>query len=373
MRVAVVLAATFGVATAAFASAGGTWTRLPRAPIAPGPGAVSVWTGRQMIVFGRAHPNSNEPWSADVAAAYDPSAGTWRKLTPFPGDKGNYEGHYSAIWTGMKVLVFGPADGQAFDPRTNTWRRLPRSLPPEFALGLVVWTGHEAIAWGGGCCGDASNSGSAYNPTTGKVRKLARSPLAPTQQPMGAWAGRELILFVSGLDPDGKPYPASFARAAAYNPKTNTWRRIAPMPGLREQAVAVWDGSEVLLVGGSAGSRVERPRLPRTGYAYEPATNRWQRIAPMASGREGFAAVWTGKQLFVWAGKTTVGGPPQYPPRGVAYDPTSNRWSTLPRAPLVGRTFPASVWTGRAMIVWGGTSAGYRALDDGAALIPATP
>jgi N-acetylneuraminic acid mutarotase len=355
----------------------GSWRRLPPAPIAPGPGAVSVWTGRQMIVFGRAHPNP--PWSVDVAAAYNPATRTWRRLTPFPGDKGNYEGHYSAVWTGREMLVFGPVDGQAFNPRTNRWRRLPRSLPAEFGLGLVVWTGREAIAWGGGCCGDASSTGWTYNPTTGKVRKLPRSPLAPTQGPMGVWAGRELIVFVSGLDPDGRPYPASFARAAAYTPATNAWRRIAPPPAPRDRPAVVWDGHDVLVVGGTVTSGTARPwRLARVGFAFEPARNRWRQLAPLGSGRASFAAVWAGTRLLIWGGTTIPGGGvrvvvPQRPPRGFAYNPATNRWSALPQAPLRGRLDPTAVWTGHAMIVWGGGGLpNYRGFADGAALTPAT-
>jgi len=355
----------------------GSWRRLPPAPIAPGWDAVSVWTGTEMVAFGRAHPNP--PWSVDVAAAYRPATGTWRKLAPFPGDRGNYEGGYTALWTGKEVLVFGPADFQAYRPLTNRWRRPARALPAEFGLGLVVWTGREAIAWGGGCCGDASSTGWAYNPATGRVRKLARSPLTPSQGPMGAWTGRELIVLVSGLDPDGKPYPASFARAAAYNPATNTWRRISPLPARREGAAVVWDGREVLVVGGSVKSQTAQPwRLARVGFAYRPTTNRWRQLAPMDSGRASFAAVWTGTRLLVWGGTTIPGGGvrkvvPQSPPRGLAYDPAANRWSALRQAPLRGRLDPTAVWTGHAMIVWGGVAANiYRGFADGAAFTQAT-
>jgi hypothetical protein len=42
------------------------------------------------------------------------------------------------------------------------------------------------------------------------------------------------------------------------------------------------------------------------------------------------------------------------PRHGLAYDPRTNRWSALPQAPLAGRSRPTAVWTGRAMITWGG-------------------
>jgi len=341
---------------------------------------VSVWTGRQMLVFGRAQPKP--PWSVDVAAAYNPAAGTWRRLAPFHGLKGNYEGRYWAVWTGKEMLVFGPADFQAFNPAANHWRRLPMNAAPPG--GIVVWTGREMIGWGGGCCGDASSEGAAYNPVTNTRRKLARSPLAPEQRPIGAWTGRELVLFVSGIKPTTtKPWPAQLARAAAYNPATDTWRRIAPLPAVRTDANAVWDGREVLVVGGTGAPRARTgERSPAAvGFAYNPVTNRWRRLPRMDAGRAGAAAVWTGKRLLIWGGTTSTssGVKLMTPNQGLAYDPMANRWSPLPRAPLPGRLDPTVVWTGHAMIVWGGhrsatpAGTGSRVFADGAAFRPATP
>jgi N-acetylneuraminic acid mutarotase len=267
------------------------------------------------------------------------------------------------------MLVWGQGLREAFDPRTNRWRRLPGSplLSVHEGHGLVVWTGRELIGWGGGCCGDAFSDGVAFNPATNRWRALAPTPLAGSQQPIGAWTGRELIIFVGGLNPDGKPWPARLARAAAYNPATDKWRRIAPLPAPRGGANAVWDGREVLVVGGAVSGTSP---LPRVGFAYNPATNRWRRLPRMETGRIGAAAVWTGARLLVWGG-TKRSGSFVAPAHGLAYDPRANRWSTLPQAPLEGRSDPTVVWTGRSLIVWGGDKprrpSGTRHFADGAA------
>jgi Kelch motif len=325
----------------------GVWRRLPPAPP---PAAtvltVSVWTGRQMVIIGRAYPKP--PSGIDVAAAYSPTSNAWRRLTPLKGPVGNFQGEYHAVWTGKESLVLGPFDFQAYDPRTNRWRRTAAPPTGVDGAGLVVWTGKEMIDWGGGCCGDAFATGWAFNPVTNRWRKLPSSPLAPSQSPTGVWTGHELIVLVSGLDPDGKPYPSSLARIAAYNPVSDAWRRLVPLPAARFNAEAVWDGHEMLLVGGIGAAKGGRPGSPaKLGFAYDPNTNHWRQVAPMPTGRTNFAAVWTGRRLLIWGGST--------PPGGLALDPTANRWSALPPAPLTGRTSLTAVWTGRSMILWGGT------------------
>src|SRR5207244_3734221 len=227
------LVAALVVATAA----GGTWHRLPRAPVVPDSYLTGAWTGTQLVVFGRrqvtkldARGNPYAVRSFDVAEAYTPAAATWRKRSPRPGPTGAFEGRYSAVWTGKEVLVWGAFDYQALDPAKNRWRALPRRPGIGAAGGLVVWTGREMIGWGGGCCGDAFSSGVAYDPATNRWRNLPASPLAGSQHPVGAWTGRELVILVGGFDPDGKPWPQRLARAAAYNPATNTWRRLTSLP-----------------------------------------------------------------------------------------------------------------------------------------------
>jgi N-acetylneuraminic acid mutarotase len=341
---------------------GGGWKRLPTAPITVDSGSLaSAWTGKQLLVFGRTTKRDATGavvTSTDVAAAYDPASRSWQRLTP-PEPTGTSMGE-SAAWSGRELLIWGPGTRLAFDPAANRWRQLPH--PPSKihdAAGLVVWSGRELIGWGGGCCGDAFSDGAAYNPRTNSWRRLPTSPLAGSQHPIGAWTGRELLVLVGNLNPDGKPWPARLARAAAYNPATNSWRRIAPAPQGPTDASAVWNGRELLVVGGRG------PFL-----AYSPRANRWRRLSSMPSSRFGATAVWTGKRLVLVGGRTSPEGP--LARRVLSYDAAGNRWTTLPAGPLRGRQDPAAAWTGRRLLIWGGGTGKppYRDYRDGAAYTP---
>ena len=242
------------------------WQMLPDAPVDLRFGLTSVWTGSELIVS-----------DVDSTAAFDPATKAWRKL-PTPPQMDNFC-RRSAVWTGKEMLVWGCGQA-AFDPVRGTWRRLP---PAPTRHRVLVWTGRELVGWGGGCCGDVSDDGSAYDPTTDTWRKLAPAPIEGQQSPAAAWTGHELVV-VNGFDPDGNS-----VGGAAYDPASDSWRRIASLPQRTQMAIAVWDGKEVLLLGGGSGFG--------GGYAFNPATNRWREIAQASLHDVPLFALWTGRRV----------------------------------------------------------------------------
>jgi len=369
VAVAAVLAASESLLGSNSEPASASWRRLPRAPLVFEAGKTNVWTGKEMIVSGLtgAGADGNLLDATEAALAYDPAERAWRLISDPPKTYTYCRPH--AVWTGTEMLVWG-CSLVAYDPAADAWRRLPQPLS---GAGIVVWTGRELLGWGGGCCGDAVARGEAYDPNTQTWRSVAESPLAPEQQPLGAWTGHELVLFVSGISAaDGGALPAGLARAAAYDPATDTWRRIAPMPERRAGAVAIWDGREILVVGGRAGTGAPTG----VGFGYNPATNGWRRLPAMETGRTQPVVAWTGRRVLVWGGDLGREAL-AVSRRGSAFDPVSDRWAPLPDAPIEGRFDPVAAWTGRELIVSGGIGAGHGRnpahLTDGAAFTPDSP
>ncbi len=306
----------------------GIWKRLPAAPISPEFNArTSVWTGKEMLVFGRdqqtALDANGHPYATgalNVAAAYNPSTSSWRKLSPPTKTSGFMA--LSSLWTGKEMLVWGQGTRLAYNPTTDRWRQLPGSklLSVHDGFGTVVWTGREAIGWGGGCCGDAFSDGVAYNPASNTWRALARAPLPGSQHPLSAWTGKEMVVIL------GK-------RAAAYNPARNTWRRLAAPPTHNGNATAVWAAQNVVVAGAS-----------RNVFAYNPAKNRWRRLPQLPAARVGKVVVSDGSRILVWGGKRG----------GASLVVGAKQWTVLAHGPLPGRLEPTAVWTGSSLIVWGG-------------------
>jgi hypothetical protein len=333
----------------------GSWRRIAPPPIPPAGGLAAAWTGRQLVVWGGgALPGAGEGGNWDpspAGAAYDPAADRWQVLPPAPVTA---RIGATAVWSGREVLFWGGAaghdaffnDGAAYDPATRRWRPLPPAPVGARSDHEAVWTGREMVVWGGidRCC-----------PVDSELH-----------------------------------HPA----AAAYDPATNQWRRIADVPG-------PWsgdDGSAVTLVDG------DRPLIWRRGHlgAADAALGLWGEVAgvqppPVASDpalpsttgdpvalavvAEGEVFTWTGKagelHGLAWrrsdatwrrtatldaqsGGSVVAGGPGRIYAAGgqsariLQYSIGENRWTELPLPPVPTRSSAVLVWTGSELLFWGG-------------------
>ncbi|MFV1963554.1 MAG: hypothetical protein ACC658_17210, partial [Acidimicrobiia bacterium] len=103
-----------------------------------------------------------------------------------------------------------------------------------------------------------------------------------------------------------------------------------------ESTTMVWSGEELLYFSGQ-GTEVEEFR----GWGYDPETNVMHRIpgAPWP-GRWGQVALWTGDEMLIQRGPTTL------------WDPIALEWRTTEQSPALGG-FPFAVWTGEEAIFYG--------------------
>ena len=350
-------------------------------------GGSAVWDGKEVLVV---HSGSTWDKKANVercyerAAGYNPSTNSWRNLPPVPritAKECEFGSSDDVLWTGTEMLLWG-ATNSAYDPTTNSWRRVTDPPMRELSPQVVVWTGRQMIGWGTlDCCDIAGTDGVAFNPATGVTTRLPYSPLSGGGGPSAVWTGQEMIVAGGGV-PEASP-AVIYSEAAAYHPATRTWSTLPPMPISRMGGTALWDGDEVLILGGWGGANTEREpkagpsHVLARGVAYDPSTNRWRWLAAPAFPRDGAVYAWDGREVLMWGGLGLDG---RVPPHGEAYDPATDTWSSLPRAPLRGRVDADSVWTGTELIIWGGIDArtatpdgSWKPLSDGAAFTPASP
>jgi hypothetical protein len=96
--------------------------------------------------------------------------------------------------------------------------------------------------------------------------------------------------------------------------------------------------------------------------------------APL-EGRIWHSTTWTGHDLVIWGGLLPSTGTVHAD--GALFDAAGDEWRAMSKAPLAGRVGHVAVWTGNEVIVWGGHEGGLGGyatdrLQDGAAYDPDT-
>ena len=147
----------------------------------------------------------------------------------------------------------------------------------------------------------------------------------------------------------------------------STATNVADAAVARTLATAVFTGSEVIIFGGL--SAVTGAPIA-AGSAYDVDADAWRSISAtdVPSTRSAHAAAWSGRHMLIWGGSVTASTAAQ---SGGRYDPRADTWAPIiidaftPRA----RTEVASAWTGSQWFIWGGRD-GTSVFADGARYVP---
>jgi hypothetical protein len=332
----------------------GGWRALRNAPIESYRPEGLFWVDDQLLVV-----------AGSTVMRWDPNPNVWDVLIEIPqADECEGCGYSeTVVWTGQELILWGggftyangfPQGGAAFDPRASSLRPIPDAPIPVRWWHTAVWTGTEMVVWGGSM-GDERADGAAYDPFTDTWRRIPDAPMGGYAH-SAVWTGEEMIVWGGSDDAEGEGrqgYPSRFiAEGAAYRPSSDSWRSLSasPLEG-RGWHSAVWTGEEMIVWGGDA--LLDAGDYPTDGAAYNPASDAWRPISqgPL-SGRVEHSGVWTGREMVLWGG--SVMGRSVTRDDGATYDPSLDLWTMLPPSPLDSRALHAALWTGEEMVVWGG-------------------
>jgi N-acetylneuraminic acid mutarotase len=256
--------------------------------------AFTEYNGKIYAFGGFVLPPQGQPpaWvPIDNAWEYDPAKDMWKALAPLPTKRGSPV----AVTVGDKIYVIGgavPGPGQSavhpqrphtsagtveeYDPKTNTWRgRAPMPTPRNHAVGgaidgkIYVASGRVGAAF---ISGGSSNVGviEAYDPATDSWSQgLARMAQARSAGAGAVYNGR---LYITGGEYQDQGTMATYRSLEAYDPSTNSWQMLAPMPVSRHGLAGAVVGNRLHMVSGdvqSAGTGVHVDSEAHDAYDFE--------------------------------------------------------------------------------------------------------
>lgn len=164
-------------------------------------------------------------------------------------------------------------------------------------------------------------------------------------------------------------------QAARYNPATNSWTSIAPMPQGRNHAASATNGSKLYVFGGrgpgSGDSNVVENGFD-TVQVYDPATNTWSSsaapnatLAPLPQARGGTGkAVFHNGEFYVMGGETKTGAGATVDrvyDRVDVYKPQTNTWRLSTPMPTARHGIFPLLIADRMYVAGGGVKAGFSA------------
>ena len=287
----------------------GKWAKLATFPEPAQEIVGTAMNGKVYVLGGLPIGNNEKP--KGLVWEYDTATDKWTKKKPMP-----LPGHHLAVTTYRgKVYVFGGGaqvvsggpnwvpinNSWEYDPAADTWKAL---APMPTARGAAV----------------AAELG-------GKIYVIGGASVHPGQKIVGLSAN--------------VPHRA-LGTNEVYDPETNTWKTLSPMPTSRNHAAVGVANGKIYVLGGRLGAVFVNASATDVVEEYDPATDSWGFAkARMPMARSGTAYGSFGGKIYVAGGEyldnQVVGTYRNFE----VFDPIANQWSELaplpiPRHGLVG-------------------------------------
>jgi non-specific serine/threonine protein kinase len=262
---------------------------------------------------------------------------------------------------GGDLLLEASKELTRFDPRAETYEEL--ASPPRRMnhIGVVTYR-HDLYVLGGYGRRRDHDTSSAFFRYDPRSNTWSRMPDMP--EPRAAMAagviGRQLI--VAGGARDNVPKSDAYS----FDFRTGRWSRLPSMLSRREHVGATTVGDRLYVLGGRGPDTL----AATVAEAYDVSERRWTQLPPMPTATGGLGAVSIdGKAIAVGGGNDgagTVTGAVQ------EWDPEDEEWSLLPemRTPRHGH---ATAAVGNRIWVFGGSPCAYFNATDSAESLELEP
>jgi N-acetylneuraminic acid mutarotase len=291
-----------------------------------------------------------------VAQAPTPAAPTaanpWVQGAPFPDASEEVLGATAA----GKLYVFcGLAPGWKpkamvveFDPASNQWtKKKPMRLPSHHVAFASL--NNKIYAFGGFTYPESGppgwnpvNNAWEYDPASDEWKELAPMPTKRGAAAAGVANGKIYVTgganSLQGVNENGihpaRPHNV-VPTVEEYDPAANTWKTVRPLLLARNHHVAVGIGDKVYVIGGRVGSAFISGTSNNVDLVemYDPAADLWMPRARMPTARSAIGAGVYNNQILVAGGEGQDQRLLAAFKAVEAYDPVLNRWQVLPSMP----------------------------------------
>ncbi|HEX6153444.1 MAG TPA: kelch repeat-containing protein [Solirubrobacterales bacterium] len=295
------------------------WRFEPPAPRAPVEGgAVAIGP----LIYAT---NGEKPGNLHTVLTFDTRTGRWSEPTRSPVGLNHSQ---PVAYRGDLYLTGGYLDGDVptdglwrYDPQSDRWSELPPMGLARGGAGTAVVGDKLYVAGGAVQTFGVSLEGSAYDRLEifdFESETWETGPDMPVARHHTVAIGLGGRLYVAGgraglLDTNNDTPPSDeFSR---YDPVAEEWERLPPLPlGAGFMGITKAAG-KVVIVGGEDQQHWEDGGgwATASAWAFDPRTNRWQRLPDLNIERRGMGAATVGGRIYVLMGSYCPGLTPDGP------------------------------------------------------------
>lgn len=285
----------------------GCWATQAPAPFAVLDASGAAIDGKFYAVGGK-----NSSGHLNTLLIYDPAANTWSQGPNLPSEA--VENPAVTAING-KLYVFGGstapfsgavANATVYDPAVNSWTQLADMPTARGGVTAQAINGLIYVIGGMNEQGASLNVVEVYNPATNSWQ--VAPPLTYVRDNPGSAVldGKIYVFGGRNRQANGTTIQGAMVTVEMFNPATNTWTEMTPMPtGRRAMSVGVIDGKAQ--VAGGELSQNSTSGVFEQNEEYDPATNTWRPLTNMPSPKHGAAATTINGTLYIMGGGITAG------------------------------------------------------------------
>jgi len=282
----------------------GTWSTGPALTTERNEIGAAMLNGKIYVAGGSALGKVDSPLFQEL----DPTSGKWRDLAPMPRGAS----HVMVVQLNGKLYVAGgftanvhkdPLDQfLEYDPVTSQWRQLAKLSSPRGSVGLVATGGLIHAIGGRGADGMTVTTHEVYNPATNSW--TAKAPLPRARDHLGiAVVAGQIHVFGGRLNATVD----NVNEHDVYDPMTDKWRMAAPLITSRSAGAAVVYKGQILYYGGECKNPQARATFDEL-EAYDPKTDRWTSLPKRDGGLHAASAVADANAAYFIGGTNGCGG-----------------------------------------------------------------
>lgn len=285
------------------------------------------------------------------------SLGCWQTLAGSPISL--LDAAAAAIGNKMYVVGGKNASGHLstlwiYDASTDSWNQGANLPGVGVENAAVVAHNGQVYVFGGSTSafsGAVANA-AVYNPATNSWQSL--TPMPTARGGATAQVVNGLIYVAGGMNGDG----ASLNTLEIYNPVSGTWQSGPNMQTRRDNAGSAVLNGELHVFGGrirNADGISPEPTL-KTGEKFNGTS--WESIAPMPTGRRAMSVGSVSGKAQVIGGENNTNSPSGVFEQNEEYDPDTNTWRSLTAAPSPRHGAATATINDMVHIVGGGVQSG---------------